>query len=390
MNFKFLQLGYFIVIVALFLYSFTQVDLSLTLSQVSAWQVVQQQFQYIGYFQRPSSTVLYISIISLLFIFYIIFLRLAHAQKMTRKQFWSILIPAAILLGFSYNAFSYDIFNYIFDAKIITYYGQSPYEHKALDFPGDPMLSFMHWTHRVYPYGPVWLGVTAPLSFLGLGLFLPTFFLFKVLITSSFIGTVYFIGKITQLISPKDSVFTMVFFGLSPLVLVEGLVSAHNDIVMLFLAIVAMYFMVKKRLFTSVFFLALSFGVKFATVFLFPVYAYTLFQYARNKHINWQAVFLIATVCMCVATAAVSIRTNFQPWYLLYPLPFAALISKRYYLVIPSVILSVFALLQYVPFLYLGNWDAPVPSILFWLTITGILAAVVSIVGYNYAHTHKT
>ena len=166
-NFKFLSLGYILTVIGLFLYSFTQVDLGLTLSRWSVEQVIEKFFQHIGYFNRPLSTSLYILILIFLFSFYLLFILLAQRKKITRRQVWFLLIGIAVILTFSYNAFSYDLFNYIFDAKIITYYHQNPYLHRALDYPGDPMLSFMHWTQRTYPYGPFWLVLTVPLSFLG-------------------------------------------------------------------------------------------------------------------------------------------------------------------------------------------------------------------------------
>ena len=236
---------YLVSVFGLFLYSFTQVDLNLTLSQLSIWQVLQKYFQNIGYFQRPLSTILYVFIVLLLFLFYFFLLRVARTVRI--RKIWKLVLVTTVILTFSYNAFSYDLFNYIFDAKIVTYYHQNPYEHKALDYPGDPMLSFMHWTHRLYPYGPTWLGLTVPLS-IGIKFFLPTFFLFKILMSLSFLGTVFFIGKILQKLSSKDELFGVAFFALNPLVIVESLVSAHNDIVMMFFAIWALYLLMSKKL----------------------------------------------------------------------------------------------------------------------------------------------
>ena len=76
--------------------------------------------------------------------------------------------------------------------KYLTFIHQNPYFHKASDFPNDPMLNFMRWTHRLYPYGPSWLILTVPLSFIGLNFFLPTFFLFKIMIGFIFFGKLLF------------------------------------------------------------------------------------------------------------------------------------------------------------------------------------------------------
>ena len=142
---------YFLVIFALFLYSFTQIDLSLTFSRIDFLRNLVKSFQYIGYFNRPISTYIYVGLLALLFGFYIYFLKLAQNKRIKRDLVWKLIIATIVILLFSYNAFSYDLFNYIFDAKIFTHYHMNPYLHKALDFPGDPMLSFMRWTHRAYP-----------------------------------------------------------------------------------------------------------------------------------------------------------------------------------------------------------------------------------------------
>lgn len=373
---KFIIAGFLATIIGLFFYSFTQVDLGLTLTRASVWQGIQTWFQHIGYFDRPVSTYLYTGLITLLFLFYFLFLKVAKEKKLDGKQVWKILILITIILTFSYNAFSYDLFNYVFDAKIITHYQQNPYEHKALDYPGDPMLGFMHWTQRTFPYGPIWLLVTVPLSLIGSQVFLVTFFLFKIMITSCFLGTIYMIRKIMQKVAPADEAFSLVFFGLNPLVLIECLVSAHNDIVMMFFAITAVYYLLQQKIVKSTIFYILSIGIKYATVFLLPVFLYVWRQQQRKKNINWEKVFLVMTLLMSFGVIGATYRTNFQPWYFVQMLPFAALIGRKPYILISTVILSVASLLQYIPFLYTGNWDKPIPSILDMIMIAGIFLSL--------------
>jgi hypothetical protein len=79
-------------------------------------------------------------------------------------------------------------------------------------------------------------------------------------------------------------------------------------------------------------------------------------------------------------------RTTFQPWYLVVAMTFAVFLSNKYYILLPTMILSFSALLTYVPYLYLGNWDKPVPQILANLYISaGILSAVAVGAYYFYA-----
>jgi hypothetical protein len=394
-NFKILGIAYIIGIIALCLYSFTQVDLGLTLTRASFFQTIQTSFQYIGYFNRPLSTYIYIGIVCYLFFFYLYIL--AKYQSFSIRQIWTVVIISSLILLFSYSAFSYDIFNYIFDARIWTTYGKNPYEFKALDFPNDSMLAFMHWTHRVYPYGPVWLFITIPVSYIGFGYFLLTYFLFKVIMVSCFLATVWFIQKILYLIAPKNVLFGLVFFALNPFVLIESLVSSHNDIVMLFFFICGLYFFVKKRYIFTFISLVLGYGIKFASA-AYPLIIHSISiivlgagigigAYIQKKvKLRWEIFFMICTMLMIIPVVFASLRTNFQPWYFLSLMPFAALSGKKFYIFIPIIIMSFIILFEYVPYLYLGNWNNPVPFILQMITISGIILAItttVVIAGYK-------
>lgn len=367
---------------ALFLYSFTQIDLSLTFSRIDFLRNIVKSFQYVGYFNRPLSAAIFSILIITLFGFYYYFLRLGQKNKLDRKFIWKVIILTSAILTFSYNAFSYDLFNYIFDAKIYTYYNLNPYLHKALDFPGDPMLSFMRWTHRVYPYGPVWLILTIPLSYVGMNLFLPTVFMFKLLTTFSFLGSLYFIGKILRKVSPSKEVLGLIAFGLNPLVLIEVLVSGHLDIVMIFFALWATSRFLEKKYIFAFLLLLVSIGVKFSTVFLLPLFILAFIL--RNKKIwNWNRFFKVATLLMLVTVYVSSIYSgNFQPWYLILPLSFAAFLYDRYYISIPAFIISLTAVMTYTPYIYLGNGENIVTQLMYQLLTVGGIVSVVFVIIY--------
>lgn len=373
---------YFFFIAALFLYSFTQVDLGLTMTRASFFTDIQRGFQNIGYFNRPLSASIYVLILLGLFLTYGVFIYSVKKKLIKIRLLWKIIVSTSIILAFSYSAFSYDIFNYIFDSKIFTHYNLNPYLYKPLDFPTDPMLSFMHWTHRTYPYGPIWLGITIPFSYLGLNFFLPTFFLFKVLAGISYLGTIYAISRIMRKISPENEMLAIAFFAFNPLVLIESLVSGHNDIVMMCLGMFSILFLVTKRYLIGLLFLLLSVGTKYATGFLLPLYGIIVLFERKKVPVKYQQIFPIFVIAMLCAVIAASMRTTFQPWYLLFVIPVASLIAQKYYVIIPTVVLSLVALLNYSPYLYLGNWDKPVPTILNTLNISGVLLSVVLVLVY--------
>ncbi len=366
----------------LFFYSFTQVDLSLTLSKASIFQTIEKSFQYVGWFNRPVSTYLYIAVFAILFFLYLATIRLVSKNKLSRKKIWLAIFIMTGILTLSYNAFSYDLFNYVFDAKIVTFYHQNPYIHKALDFPNDPMLSFMRWTHRVYPYGPIWLGLTIPLSFVGANIFIVTVYLFKIMIASFFLLTVWSIERIGKTLKFENVLLPVVAFAFNPFVLSESLVSAHNDIVMMGLALYATSLLMDKKTVKGSVVYILSIGLKFATAFSFAGYI-LLLLFKKTKYVI-EASIILSIVAVIVA----SMRTNFQPWYLLYVVPFAVLLIGKRYARYPLYIFSTASVIYYIPFLYSGNWNNPIPMILNTIVIGATVLSIVTILIF-FPHSKK-
>lgn len=376
--------SYILVVIALFFYSFTQVDLSLTLSTSSVFQTLQKQFQYIGFFQRPLSTLIFLIIAVLLFLFYLSFLYLSKKDKLKIITLRNLIFITFLILVFSYNAFSYDLFNYIFDAKILTHYSQNPYFYKPTDFIGDPMLNFMRWTHRFYPYGPSWLVLTVPLSFIGANFFLPTFFLFKLLIGTAYLGSVYLIYRISEILFPKYKIFNTVFFAFNPLVLIEGLVSAHNDFPLIFFGLLAIYFYLKKLKIYSFLSLIFSIGVKYSTAVLLPAFILVMYFEKIKKNIPWGKIITLSIILSLFAVLFASFRTTFQPWYLILPLALGSLVSRKYYIFIPSVIASLFSILIYIIYVYMTDYAKDYPQIIANIQALGLFTAVLATTIYFF------
>lgn len=345
----------FLVIVLLFFYSFTQIDLSLTFSQASIWQSIQKNFQYIGYFNRPLSTILFISIIILMFAYYVWFLRKAIRKDLKIKELVILIVSTAVVLSFSYNAFSYDLFNYIFDAKIVTFYHENPYFHRAMDYPEDPMLSFMRWTHRVYPYGPVWLGLTIPVSFIGMNIFLLTFFLFKFLITGFYLASVFLIYKINKKINPDHAIFNTTFFALNPLIIIESLVSSHHDIVMAFFALSGIYLYFLRKRILAIILIIISSQVKIPTIGLLMPLIVSFIPFKEKLDNN--KFIILSIISMLLASGYALSKIEIQPWYFIWVIPFVALLKPNKYVLSLSIGLSLGLLLRYTVLLYFGNWD---------------------------------
>lgn len=389
---KLLFAAYIAGIISLFFYSFTQVDLSLTLSKSSLFQAAEKNFQYLGFFQRPLSAIIFSAIMLLLFVSYIFLLYFAKKGIIKIKHVFVMTIITFIILVFSYNAFSYDLFNYIFDAKIITHYYQNPYLHKAADFANDPMLNFMRWTHRVYPYGPSWLVLTVPLSLIDLGFFLPAFFLFKLLMGFSFLGSSILIYKISEKLFPNDKIFNFVFWAFNPFILTECLVSAHNDGPMIFFLLLSIYLYLQKKKLLSWISNIFSVGIKFSTGALLPLFLVLEYFDRTKKKINWEIFFTSALVLSLTTVIFATIRTTFQPWYLIFPLSLSSFLSKRYYILIPAILISIFSMSLYVIYVYMTDYAKEYPSIIQNIQLVELGVVLIYLLGYffksNFFHKH--
>src|SRR5690606_35288491 len=109
----------------------------------------------IGYFNRPLSTLFFLFVTSLLHLCYFGLIYQAKRHILIFSNIIKLVLITALLLLFAYPAFSYDLFNYIFNPRLLIHHHVNLYEFTALDFPDDLLTRFMHRTHRTYPYGPL-------------------------------------------------------------------------------------------------------------------------------------------------------------------------------------------------------------------------------------------
>ncbi len=320
----------FWIILGLFaVYSYVLIDPNLSIGSLSI-ERIREQFLQFGYYQRETSSLIYVGFVCLAFAFHFYFVR--HTK---RYSILRLIIPLSLLGLFSYPFLSHDVFNYMFDAKIFTYYGQNPYLHKALDFPGDPWLRFMRWTHRSYTYGPTFLPLTLLPSWLGAGKFFLTLFLFKAMFLIFYLSSTYSLEKMNKKWA--------VLFATHPLVIFEGLVNAHNDLIAVSLAIAGVYLLQRRGVIGRIF-LLLSAGIKYFTA--------PMLLLMKDKNSTWNKLAFLLFVALLVY---LSFWQEIQAWYflgLLIFLPFYKSFIQRLYLLFAGLLFS------YYPYVRFGEWSA--------------------------------
>ena len=324
---------YFLLIATFALYSYSLLDPNITLINHNIWESFRNIMVNFGYYHRQESF--------LVFIILSIGLILLHIKITQHKKINPIhiaLISSCVLL-FSYPFLSHDLFNYMFDARIVTLYGKSPYLFKALDFPHDEWLRFMHWTHRTYPYGPAFLPITIIVSFFSFSKLILNLLLFKFLFIIFYFASVYVLKQ-------KNTTWAL-FFASHPLIIIEGLVNNHNDFIALSLGIIGIYFLGKKKKLYGRIFTLLSGGIKYITLPLIFLYNLDSKEKSRYRVI----VIFLSTLALI---GYISFSSTPQPWYFLNLLVFLPLLP---HIIKRTSIITFALLLSYYPYIALGGWD---------------------------------
>ncbi|OGG01453.1 hypothetical protein A2Z33_02870 [Candidatus Gottesmanbacteria bacterium RBG_16_52_11] len=364
-NFRIILIGYIIFSAAFLFYSYTQVDPGLSITRFQLPARIIRGFQELG-FRRPLSLTLFTGIVSGFTVLY--FLTLRAYKSITKSGFYLILASVTGILVLGYPAYSHDIFNYLFSARILVVYGKNPFTTVPLAFASfDPWLSFMRWTHLPSAYTPLWIAFTVPLYLIGLGRFVTVLFTFKAFLAACFVATVVVIGEIMKNIDPDRRLRAMIFFGLNPLVLMESVISPHNDIVMALLAVGSYLIYLKRRRLLSFLALAVSAAAKTMTVFLYPV-ALT----------GWNP--MRALIAMTLATLAGFAVKELLPWYLLWVLPFAALNVRFTRLTLFFALVSIGFAFSYAPHMYFGDYRPEELTAKTLIVLAGVTAGVLALI----------
>lgn len=323
---------YGLALLATSIYSYWLIDPNITFFQNTYWVQFRDWAVYLGYYRRDISWIVYLTLLILLFIFHFILVK--------KWKYHSAILIAGIITCIgcvSYPFLSHDLFNYLFDARILTHYGLNPYTHTALDFQKDLWTRFMHWTHRPYPYGPTFLPLSLIPSFLGWGKFSLTFFLYK-----SMNGLLYFIS--VYLLSKKNKKEAM-FFATHPLIIIEGLMNGHNDMIAVSLGLIGVYFLDKKYTIWGRILLFFSAGIKYITA---PIIGLILKLHVTRytKLLFAMQIALILYLCW---------KMEIQPWYFLSLFVFVTFFS---HILEKLSVLFFGLLLSYYPFIRFGDWTA--------------------------------
>lgn len=309
------------------------------------------------FYNRIFTTSLFIFLIIGFYFFYLKFLGMIKKNQISINK---IVITTALILFFSYPAMlSYDIFNYISTSKVLYHYRENPYIIKPIELTNDPFLPFTRATNKTALYGPVWIVLSAIPFYLSFGSFILLLFSFKLLILTFYFLTFFLIKRM----SGDD--YKVAFFALNPLVIVETLINSHNDIIMMFLALLSINLLFSNKTIKSYLVLVLSILIKFATIVLFPALVlYATTTVFKRKISFYYLCFALMTIIFFLSF----LREEIYPWYFVWVLVFALFLTSSKLIYYLSIIFSFSLLLRYIPYMLTGDYFGYTPIVKIMLT----------------------
>ncbi len=350
---KFAFLCYFVVLIFYTVFSFSLTDPNLVLlSWGPYWNF--QQFMWHTFFENHvllSWT--YAALITALFGAYAWIIKASSNSTLLMNWklagcYFLLLLP----LFFSYNALSYDVFNYIFNAKMVLIYHANPYVQVALDFAQDPWVRFMHNTHTTAPYGYGWTLFSLLPFELGFGKFVPTWLMFRFFSVLS----IFLLYVCISFAKKKEFlVREFVILFLNPLFVLEVVSNAHNDLWMMVPALyaVAMVFDHKKgslkKCLIATALMIFSISMKFASLLLLPLIGASFHHKVKQY---WPEIAALLMFVLLLTNRS----QQFHPWYLTWVLVWFPFIKNK--LLKQSIlVLSVSSLFRYVPWMWNGYFS---------------------------------
>jgi len=198
-------------------------------------------FHGLGFALQPPDGALMLVV---MFVCYLVALACARSGAISpRLAVGSVVAAHAIFLLGPPALFSADVFGYIDYARLAVVHGLDPYTHGAVAAAHDPVVRFVRWHDVATPYGPLFTLASLPLAWLSVPAAL---WACKVVAVAASLGCIALVWRIAQR-RGTSPVAPILFVGLNPLLLAYGVGGAHNDFLLLVLALGAVLLVLEER-----------------------------------------------------------------------------------------------------------------------------------------------
>lgn len=358
--------GLLLISLLLSLWSYVFVDPNLLLINQPWWVELQNWFWQ----ARGEWSLLSLQYVFLLFAWWVLYIWGSRVVGKISRPFLLFLALIIAVLWVGHNALSHDIFNYLFNAKLLVEYGVDPHSRTALEFASDPWVRFMHNIHTSAPYGYGWTSMSVIPYFLGFGSFFLAYIAMKAWMILGLTLYLWLGWYLLQNSSLSDKAQRFWLFAVNPLLLWETVLNGHNDVWMMWPALASLALLTNNKrswwqILLAAGFLAFSISIKLATAVLIPIALFLLLWPVVQKRIKkissllgrlGEHLFLHWADYSAVALL-IPLTTDrsqqFLPWYLIWSWSFFPLLRWNWLRWL-LLALSLTSLLRYLPWLQSG------------------------------------
>jgi len=217
----------------------------------------------------------------------------------TRLAIGAVVVAHAIFL-LAPPLFSADVFGYVDYARLAVLHGLDPYVHGAADAARDPATEWVRWHDVRSPYGPLFTTLSLPLAWLSVPAAL---WACKALAAGLSLACCALVWRIARG-RGRAPLPALLFVGLNPLLLAYGVGGAHNDFLLLALALGAVLLAVEERAVAAGALATLALAVKASAGLLLPFLA--LARPAAGRAPRWPRLVLAGALAAGGAVVVVA------------------------------------------------------------------------------------
>jgi hypothetical protein len=176
-----------------------------------------------------------------------------------------------------------DLYLYNLYGRTIAVYGANPVLVPPSAFPADPHLPWVHWSQLPSAYGPIWLMLSAALSALGGDSLTSTVVIYRVAGLGLHLAAVGILWRLLRERRPSSALRGTIFYAWNPLVLLEVIANAHNDVLVALFALLLIGAAARRRWSRAAVYGACAVMVKPFAVVLVPAVARHLWQHCDGR-----------------------------------------------------------------------------------------------------------
>ena len=191
---------------------------------------------------------------------------LAAAPRLGLRVVGGLIVVFVLAFACAPVLLSHDAFSYVDYARLGVRHGLDPYVNAPDAAPADPAFAHVTWTETPSAYGPLFTLATYPLAWLPIWLAVA---ILKAVAAISVLGLAWVVSRLA-IWRGVDPARAAAFVALNPLVLVHVVGGAHNDGLMMLLAMLAVAALLAGREASAGAALLAAIAIKAAAAFLAP------------------------------------------------------------------------------------------------------------------------